>query len=32
MATDQRNDPYRGFNFNLEIDDVPKGAFARSAA
>jgi phage tail-like protein len=28
MATDQRTDPYRGFNFILEIDNVPKGAFA----
>ena len=28
MATDQRTDPYRGYNFVLEIDNVPKGAFA----
>ena len=28
MATDQRNDPYRGYNFILEIDNVPKGAFS----
>jgi phage tail-like protein len=28
MATDQRNDPYRGYNFILEIDQVPKGAFS----
>lgn len=28
MATDQRNDPYRGYNFVLEIDNVPKGAFS----
>ncbi len=28
MATDQRNDPYRGYNFILEIDRVPKGAFS----
>jgi phage tail-like protein len=28
MATDQRNDPYRAFNFVLEIDKVPKGAFS----
>jgi phage tail-like protein len=28
MATDQRTDPYRGFNFILEIDNLPKGAFA----
>jgi phage tail-like protein len=27
-ATDQRNDPYRGYNFLLEIDNVPKGAFS----
>jgi len=28
MATDQRNDPYRAYNFVLEIDNVAKGAFA----
>ena len=28
MATDQRTDPYRGYNFILEIDNVPKGAFS----
>ena len=28
MATDQRSDPYRGYNFVLEIDRVPKGAFS----
>jgi phage tail-like protein len=28
MANDQRTDPYRGYNFMLEIDNVPKGAFA----
>lgn len=28
MATDQRNDPYRGYNFVLEIDNLPKGAFS----
>jgi phage tail-like protein len=28
MPTDQRTDPYRGFNFILEIDNVPKGAFS----
>ncbi len=27
-ATDQRNDPYRGYNFSLEIDNVPLGAFS----
>jgi phage tail-like protein len=27
-ATDQRNDPYRGYNFSLEIDNVPRGAFS----
>jgi phage tail-like protein len=27
-ATDQRNDPFRGYNFALEIDNVPKGAFS----
>lgn len=28
MATDQRIDPYRGFNFIIEIDGVPRGAFS----
>ena len=28
MATDARNDPYRGFNFIVEIDNVPRGGFA----
>jgi phage tail-like protein len=28
MATDQRVDPYRGYNFVLEIDNVPRGAFS----
>jgi phage tail-like protein len=28
MASDQRDDPYRGYNFVLEIDNVPKGAFS----
>jgi phage tail-like protein len=28
MATDQRNDPYRAYNFQLEIDNVPRGAFS----
>ena len=28
MATDSRTDPYRGYNFFLEIDNVPKGAFS----
>ncbi len=28
MATDQRIDPYRGFNFVIEIDGVPRGAFS----
>ena len=32
MATDERNDPFRGFNFRVEIDGVPSGASARSAA
>jgi phage tail-like protein len=27
-ATDQRNDPFRGYNFVLEIDNVAKGAFS----
>ena len=28
MATDQRTDPYRGYNFILEIDNIPKGEFS----
>jgi phage tail-like protein len=28
MATDQRNDPYRAFNFVIEIDGVARGAFS----
>jgi phage tail-like protein len=28
MATDQRNDPYRAYNFVLEIDNLPCGAFS----
>ena len=28
MATADRNDPYRSFNFELEIDKVPRGAFS----
>lgn len=28
MATGTRTDPYRGFNFQLEIDGVPLGAFS----
>lgn len=28
MATGTRNDPYRGFNFRLEIDGIPVGAFS----
>src|SRR6185295_10486007 len=28
MATDQRIDPYRAYNFVIEIDGVPKGAFS----
>lgn len=28
MATDQRNDPYRGYNFVLEVDGVPRGGFS----
>lgn len=28
MATDKRDDPYRGYNFVLEIDNVPRGAFS----
>jgi phage tail-like protein len=28
VANDKRDDPYRGYNFVLEIDNVPKGAFS----
>lgn len=28
MATGTRTDPYRGFNFQLEIDGIPLGAFS----
>jgi phage tail-like protein len=28
MATGERTDPYRSFNFQLEIDGVPLGAFS----
>lgn len=28
MATDQRNDPYRAYNFIVEIDNVARGAFS----
>ena len=28
MANDERNDPYRGFNFILEIERIPLCAFA----
>src|SRR5690349_19804123 len=28
MATDSRNDPSRAFNFGLETDNIPKGAFS----
>jgi phage tail-like protein len=28
MATDTRNDPFRGFNFRVEIDGIGTGAFS----
>ena len=28
MATDARNDPFRSYNFSIEIDGVPSGGFA----
>ena len=28
MATGVRNDPFRAFNFSLEIDNIPSGAFS----
>jgi phage tail-like protein len=31
MATDERDDPYRAFNFQLVIDGVPKGAFSEAS-
>jgi phage tail-like protein len=31
MATADRRDPYRSFNFELEIDGVPLGAFAEAS-
>ena len=31
MATADRRDPYRSFNFQLEIDGVPLGAFSEAS-
>jgi phage tail-like protein len=31
MATAERRDPYRSFNFQLEIDGVPLGAFSEAS-
>lgn len=28
MATDKRNDPFRGFNFSVQIDGVARAAFS----
>jgi phage tail-like protein len=28
MATAERHDPFRAFNFQLEIDNIPRGAFS----
>jgi phage tail-like protein len=28
MATDSRNDPFRGYNFVFEIDNVPRAGFS----
>jgi phage tail-like protein len=28
MATGERRDPFRSFNFQLEIDGIPRGAFS----
>ena len=28
MPTDKRNDPFRGFNFSVQIDNVPRAAFS----
>lgn len=30
MATDKRNDPFRAYNFSIEIDGIPTGAFAEA--
>ncbi|MBX3644274.1 MAG: phage tail protein [Rubrivivax sp.] len=30
MATDQRNDPYRGFNFVVEIDGIARAGFSEA--
>jgi phage tail-like protein len=26
--SDKRNDPFRGYNFSVEIDNIPRGAFS----
>jgi phage tail-like protein len=31
MATGERRDPYRTFNFHIEIDGVPLGAFSEAS-
>src|SRR3954462_579685 len=31
MATAERRDPYRSFNFHVEIDGVPLGAFSEAS-
>ncbi len=31
MATAERRDPYRSFNFQIEIDGVPLGAFSEAS-
>jgi phage tail-like protein len=31
MATAERRDPYRAFNFQLEIDGIPLGAFSEAS-
>ena len=31
MATGDRRDPYRSFNFQLEIDGIPLGAFSEAS-
>jgi phage tail-like protein len=31
MATDKRNDPFRAFNFSIEIDGVARGAFSEAS-
>jgi len=31
MATDKRNDPFRAYNFSIEIDGIARGAFSEAS-